>query len=340
MKKVAHIITKSEIGGAQTWVRDQIFLLSQDVENFLITNKEGWLTDNTEVSASALIPEIESKFSIFAFFKVLRFVKKNKIDILIASSANAGVYARMIKLFYNCRVIYVSHGWSCIYNGGQLKFLFIFIEKLLSYLSDSILCVSDRDLKDAVDIIGIDINKVTVIRNCVYPRERVIETLFPYGPCRILFLGRLAPPKRPDLLIEAISKIQNVQLDIVGDGPLRNFLQKHDNVQLLGAINNFDSFSGYDLFALISDSEGLPMSALEAASSGLPLLISNVGGCPEIVEKNGILVENTVDSIVNSIELFKREHSEFKIQALHRVDDFNINNYRKCYLRFYWGVES
>ncbi|MCW0135793.1 hypothetical protein OIU92_00875 [Escherichia coli] len=47
----------------------------------------------------------------------------------------------------------------------------------------------------------------------------------------------------------------------------------------MGEVNNFYNYHEYDLFSLISDSEGLPMSGLEAHTAAIPLLLSDVGGC-------------------------------------------------------------
>lgn len=337
MLKLAHFITKSEIGGAQTWVKDQISLLEYDFEHFLVTNKAGWLTDNVKVKESLFCNGIENHFSISTFIKVLLFVKKNKISVIVASSANAGIYARLIKIFHRCRVVYVSHGWSCIYNGGRYKSLFIIVERCLSYFTNYVLCVSKKDSYDAVSNIKINKKKIVNIRNCVFPRS--YNNMYPSDVCfRILFLGRLSHPKRPDLLIEAVKNFPNVRLDIVGDGPLRGMYGEHNNVNFLGAIDNFDKFSDYDLFALISDSEGMPMSALEAASSGMPLLLSDVGGCSELVTDNGFLVKNSIDSIVIAIENILKNYTVIKHNALKCRADFDINKSYQKYKDLYSGV--
>lgn len=335
MLKIAHIITKSEIGGAQTWVKDQISLLDKNFDHFLVTNQPGWLSERVSVQQTLFVPGIEKIFCFKTLFKLVSFVRSNKIDILIASSANAGVYARLLKLFTKCRVIYVSHGWSCIYNGGRLKMLFITVERLLSYLSDSILCVSEKDRQDAIEIIGILDHKLTYVRNSVFPRNIVRKKeseIF-----RILFLGRLAKPKRPDILIEAIENLADVQLDIVGDGPLKRDCKQVQNVNFVGAVSDFDDFGRYDLFALVSDSEGLPMSALEAASAGVPLLLSNVGGCSELINGNGFLIDNHPDDIATKIQLLKSDYKTVKDQALHCSTEFDIRNYRDSYIRIYTG---
>ncbi|WP_337161129.1 glycosyltransferase [Vibrio alginolyticus] len=334
--KILHIITKSEIGGAQTWVKDQVTLLGDEFEHFIITNKSGWLTENTTVKKQFFVPEIEKGFSLKAYLKIVEFIKQNRIDVVVASSANAGLYARLLKVMVKIRVVYVSHGWSCIYNGGSFRKLYITIERVLSFLSDKILCVSEKDKQDAAKIIGINENKLIHIRNCVFPRKvqnKEVRSCF-----KVLFLGRLAYPKRPDLLIDAISQLPSVSLDVVGDGPLLSQCSRPENVHFTGAIENFDNFSEYDLFALISDSEGMPMSALEAASTGLPLLLSNVGGCGELITQNGLLVENDSDAILKAIHEIKNDYSDYKEQAERRSVEFDIKNSYNLYKSLYIGI--
>lgn len=338
MLKLAHIITKSEIGGAQTWVKDQISLFDNVFDNYIITNNPGWLTDGVNVSDVLFCKGMDSGFSIRILLKILDFIKKNEVSVIVASSANAGVYARLISIFYDCRVIYVSHGWSCIYNGGNLSLIFCLVERALSFLTDKVVCVSKKDKYNAINVIGINSRKVVYIRNCVFPRS-IIKSDLDDSRFKILFLGRLDEPKRPELLIEAVKYYPNVSLDIVGDGPLKEICNKYDNINFLGAIEDFNDFSNYDLFALISDSEGMPMSALEAASAGIPLLLSNVGGCSELITGNGALVENDVDAIKQKIEFIIKNYMDFKCEALRCSEDFDINKAFNRYKELYLGCE-
>ncbi|WP_305369641.1 glycosyltransferase [Photobacterium leiognathi] len=171
MKTIVYVITKSIVGGSQTWVRDQTKLFRDDFRQIIITNNEGWLSDNNCANRVYFVNEIESRISIAAFFKILKILIKEKADIVVSNSANAGLYARLCKLFYKHRSIYVSHGWSCIYNGGMFKPIFISTEKILSYLSDVVLCVSEKDADNAKNIIGISKEKIVTIRNAVYPQK-------------------------------------------------------------------------------------------------------------------------------------------------------------------------
>ena len=71
----------------------------------------------------------------------------------------------------------------------------------------------------------------------------------------------------------------------------------------LRKVKDFQNFSDYDVFCLISDSEGLPLSAIEAMSCGLPLVLSNVGGCSELIKENGFLVDNSPEEIANKLKI-------------------------------------
>ncbi|MEZ9490506.1 glycosyltransferase [Vibrio breoganii] len=334
MIKIAYIISKSEVGGAQTWVRDQTIAFEGELEQYLVTNKKGWLTENARVGKYVTLRMLDSRFSIVNFIQFLVFLFENGIDVVVASSANAGVYARLASLFYKCRVIYVSHGWSCIYQETSYKFFYQYIEKLLSNLTYKIICVSENDRRKAIDIIGIDEDKLVTVRNSVLGKKIKLG-LDLQSPMKILFLSRMAKPKRPDLIIQAVRSLPFVTLDLVGDGPLKTINESAPNVNFLGKIDDFNEFLDYDLFALISDSEGMPMSALEAAASGLPLLLSNVGGCGELIKKNGVLVENNVDEIVSAIEAIYVNYAEYKTNALCIASEHNLDKNKHKYHSLY-----
>jgi glycosyltransferase involved in cell wall biosynthesis len=93
------------------------------------------------------------------------------------------------------------------------------------------------------------------------------------------------------------------------------------SIQLLGGMSNEAVFSFYEnqslnLFLSLSSTEGLPISICEAASFGIPLLATDVGGCREIVNKNtGILIENDFEEkqVANLINDFKHSNSNTEV---------------------------
>ncbi|WP_188013882.1 glycosyltransferase [Photobacterium damselae] len=343
MKNVAFIITKSEVGGAQKWVHDQIKLLDNDIKPFIITNKSGWLSDSLPDVAHYFLPEIESRFSLKTLRKVVQYIKNNNIDTVVASSANAGLYSRLAKLVTKFRCVYVSHGWSCLYNGGIAKPIFSLVERLLSNFTDSIICVSQRDYDNAVTKLHISEKRLILIRNAIFPSEvNDSNSLQQIEKLKLLAVGRLAHPKRFDLLVEVVQHLPFVELTVVGNGPngetLRNKI--YDNINFVGEIRSFDEYHSFDAFILISDSEGLPMSALEAGVAQIPMILSDVGGCGELICKlnpNGILVSNDSQSISHAITNLFDNFTQFKHNATIRSKDFDINELKLSYKEIYLG---
>jgi glycosyltransferase involved in cell wall biosynthesis len=108
-------------------------------------------------------------------------------------------------------------------------------------------------------------------------------------------VGRLATVKRQDVLLRGFARLTAggvaAHLLLVGDGP------KREDLQVLAArlgVAGRVTFAGYtdrperflaamDAFALTSDSEGMPLSVLEAWAAGKPVVASRVGGVPELI---------------------------------------------------------
>jgi glycosyltransferase involved in cell wall biosynthesis len=120
----------------------------------------------------------------------------------------------------------------------------------------------------------------------------------------ILFVGRLAVNKGPQVLIDALPRVlerfPETQVHLIGDGPLRRDLERSvqqrgmtDSVRFLGTQREIeDRLRSGDIFVLPSLMEGLPLTVLEAMACGLPVIATAVGGTVEIVEEgvNGYLV--------------------------------------------------
>jgi glycosyltransferase involved in cell wall biosynthesis len=340
---VLFIISSGQVGGAQEFVKNQIkMLFDSGAKIYLITNEKKWLYDNVKSFLDGFILDNKiEKISFYNFIRIIEFIKKNNIDLIIGNSAMGGVYSRVCSYISKVPVIYVSHGWSSVYNGGFFSFIFNKVEFLFSFISTKILCVSYNDFKIASEIIGINKTKLEIISNSICPTiNSNVNT--EVNKIKLIAVSRLAHPKRLDLLIEAVGKISDVHLSIVGDGVLKNELNNKiindniNNVDLIGEIPSFNDYFNFDIFVLISESEGLPISAIEAMSSGLALILSNVGGCPELINNNGILVENSVDSIVLGILDCISNKKIFQQNSLSHFDNnFNLEKNKFAYLNLY-----
>ena len=130
---------------------------------------------------------------------------------------------------------------------------------------------------------------------------------------RMVCVGSVSVRKGQRLILEALSRLpydikNKYYLEIIGEGPDLDYCKKFtiENdlehiVNFLGAIPNIDIYkflANDDIFVLMSNNEGLPISIIEALRSGLAVLSTNISGIPELVtNNNGILVEVSADSL-------------------------------------------
>lgn len=105
-------------------------------------------------------------------------------------------------------------------------------------------------------------------------------------------VARLVPVKRIDVLIDAVATLDDlsVELVVVGDGPLRGELERRAAAKLSGRVRFLGQrddvgaeLAGFDIFALTSDREGMPLAILEAAAAGLPVVATRAPGSVEAV---------------------------------------------------------
>lgn len=132
------------------------------------------------------------------------------------------------------------------------------------------------------------------------PKEFVIGTV-----------GRIQNIKNHQGLVLAFLRLlellpqyrEQLVLTIVGDGPLMTQLQAQvaacgaaERIRLLGARSDIaELMAGFDVFILPSFNEGTPITLLEAMASALPIIASNVGGIPDVMQSHpcGVLVSPT-----------------------------------------------
>ncbi|AYA78039.1 hypothetical protein DOE78_23020 [Bacillus sp. Y1] len=108
---------------------------------------------------------------------------------------------------------------------------------------------------------------------------------------RLISCSYLKPVKRIHLLVEALKKCDyTIEWTHIGDGPEKDHIEaliktlpSNIKVYMLGNLNNEDVISNYemntyDLFINVSESEGIPVTIMEACSFGIPVLATDVGG--------------------------------------------------------------
>ena len=164
--------------------------------------------------------------------------------------------------------------------------------------------VPSQYLKTIVIGWGIQAEKTTIIYNAYYPTKEAInfDSIPLKTPIKLVTVCRLVRWKRVDQLIALLPTHPDISLIIVGDGPERPKLEAQvathqltDRVHFTGNVPQsavMAELNSAHLFILNSTYEGLPHVLLEALAAGLPILATNVGGIPEVVQDgvNGRLI--------------------------------------------------
>lgn len=177
--------------------------------------------------------------------------------------------------------------------------------------ADRLLVVSQDLGRVAVSRYGVDARRVRAIANgcdagIFHPRPRGAARAglgFPADARIVAYVGRLVPEKGLRELVQAMGPMchahADLQLAIIGDGPMREALQglaaqSGLRVHMPGALPPGDVaqwLAAADLLALPSYSEGHPNVLVEALACGRPVVASDVGGIPEVVDAScGLLV--------------------------------------------------
>jgi len=145
---------------------------------------------------------------------------------------------------------------------------------------------------------------VIQIDNAVQPRRLTRRKLGRNDrkPVSIVVASRLSAEKNLGLLLKAAARLGDLDfvIKIAGEGPERQSLEQEsallgltNKVTFLGNCRNISNLlSEADIFAMSSSYEGLPISLIEATLTGLPVVVTDVGGCAELVREvgNGIVV--------------------------------------------------
>lgn len=310
---VFYFITKSEPGGAQTHVAQMTeCLLSRGHRVAIMSAPGGWLEVEARRMGAHFYPNtflgntISPRKLWRAGRQFLEVVRAVKPDIVACHSTVAGLIGRYA-LRGQTRTVFTAHGWAFTQGAPFFRrVLLVLLEKIAAKFTERIICVSKNDADLAKQFHIAPAKKIVKIGNGVFcpplashaRNEKLIE---------IMFVGRLAAPKTPLLLIEAVHKLpdhlqKQIKVSIIGDGPQKRRLLSEihahslgERIVLMGALPRDEILSllreQTDIFVLTSRFEGLPYTILEAMSVGLPVIATDVGGIKEAVgDDAGILI--------------------------------------------------
>jgi glycosyltransferase involved in cell wall biosynthesis len=221
-----------------------------------------------------------------------------RADVLHGHGAKGGAFARLAERELradgrNFATFYTPHGGSLHYSlASPQGLIYTAVEKYLARYTDGLIFESDFIRRVYNRRIGAGRVPERVIPNALQP-----DDFTPHQPnanaADFLFIGELRHLKGVDVLLQALARIaafEPVRAVIVGAGPdaeafktMARELQLDDLIEFPGAMPARDAFPLGRCLVVPSRAESMPYIVLEAAAAAMPLLATNVGGIPEIV---------------------------------------------------------
>ncbi|MDA9952292.1 glycosyltransferase [Chitinophagales bacterium] len=379
MPKVLRIINRLNLGGPTYNAAYLSKYIIDDFETLLVAG----MKDENEASSAYIVNNlglkpryIKNMFrkinplkDYLAYKELVHIINEFQPDIVHTHAAKAGALGRLAA--YNCGVpiiLHTFHGHVFHSYFSQLKTrIFLEIERFLARKSTKIIAISNiqkQELCEQFKVapcekfevvpLGFDLERFQINlleRRIAFRKKYELHE----EDLVIGIIGRLVPIKNHHLLIQAFAEVQartqkNLKLIIIGDGELREELERFSNslklnisnctaaksdVLFTSWITDIESaLPGLDIVALSSFNEGTPVSLIEAQAANVPIISTRVGGIEDIVidgetavlsENNNIsefsnklfdLVENDSLRMKMKIKGFKHVHEKYSYTTL------------------------
>jgi glycosyltransferase involved in cell wall biosynthesis len=347
MKKLAYVITQSEMGGAQ---KNIILLCKKLKESYDITVYSaaggGLIDELFRIGIQHIsIPDMVREINLMKDYKAYRFLvkefKANKYDIVHSHSSKAGIVARQAAKTAGIKnVIFTAHGF--VFNepmSSLKKKIYTFLEKYEGKNSDWIICVDPTDIKTA------EKNSIKARKGLVYVPNGIefteqdassvkIINKDPRTPFIFGLVANFYETKGHRYLIEAFNKLTieaniNAKLVLIGEGTLK------EEMEGLAGNNKDIEFTGYrkdavelmknfDCFVMSSVKEGFPFVILEAIKNKLPIISTDVGAVREILDNGRLgIVVNTrdIEELANAMKQVYNHREDAETKALKAFEE-------------------
>lgn len=367
-RRVFHLITRFLNGGAETTTEHTLEAL-QSAERpydlrlgfgaeFSVEHVQELESQGVETVCFRSLRHWNPLSAPVAVLAVARYLRENNIEILHTHSTEAGIVGRWAAALAGTPVVvHEIHGDPITADRNFLLNAFVErLERLSAPLTTRFVVKSERIRKDFLERgIGTPAQYNLIyhgVRTSDFSAATATNDPPKTAAVRLLFVGRLADGKGLFDLLDAVDELErdhDVELVVVGDGPLRNSLS--EAVENRGLAETV-TFTGYrdDIPALMASADGLvlpsyregtPRVVTEALAAGLPVVATDIAGLPEQVDdgETGYLVDpGDVDALTDRLRRLVESPERRRRMgdaAQEAVERFDIETVRRTQQDFY-----
>lgn len=312
-QKVFYIATNSDLGGISKYLLEITKYLPEYIDPYYIMAAPGYFSEELENFGICkdnifFVPMTNSIINIPLHIKsnkkILEIVNNIQPDIIHCNATTGAIVGAFCGKMTKTPTVYTVHGWPFT-NGLPLwkKVFYRILELFICIVYKKIICVSEYDRQIGIKALPMYKGKMVTIHNGISDiSEEYIKKDFSKDELKIVMISRFCPQKDPYTLIFAVHELvkegYNIKLDLYGYGQhldkVLNCIKNQNDayIQYKGEVTEVTPIlKNYDVYALISNWEGLPIGIIEAMRAGLPILVSDVGGNSECIRDNGDLVK-------------------------------------------------
>lgn len=282
------------------------------------------------------------------------YFRNNQFDILHTHGNKVLLYGARAKR-KTTKLVHTQHGDTA--HSRTVRF-YAWLGRMQLRFAHAIFAVS-KEMQSQMLSGQYPANRVQLVENMLameppYPLRSANRKI---DQPHFIVVGRLSPEKGIDILLAALAELDQPrpQLTIVGDGPTRSQLESRvkeldlcDSVSFAGFHSDIKPLlAKADAFVMPSLREGFPMSLIEAAACGLPIIASRVGGIPNLVVdgENGLLCEpGSVELLHGNLRTFLEDQIRYISQAREMAvsiqERFSSMNWARRTLNVYQTLQS
>jgi len=272
------VVLSLRVGGLERVVLDLVQNASAEFRFVVCCLEEpgAWADEAPHVVTLGKRPGVDWR----VFGKIARLVRAERVDVIHTHNSTAHLYGALGGKLAGVKVLHTEHGKNV---GEEARYHRH--NRIAARFTDFTVAVSQNNAEIAVAHEGVKLSRLQIIPNgiCV---DRFDVTH--HSPRRCIgTVGRLVREKNYPLLLRAVATMDNTDLVLVGDGPLRDELERRagPRVQFLGQRTDVAKLlAGFDVFVLSSSTEGMSIALLEAMAAGCPIVVTAVGGNAELIQ--------------------------------------------------------